>query len=70
MDDDYLKFKQDGGMFRVLSIIILVPDMLHIRFISGTSLFNHFPEGVTIYPFLDHQLKQVVSILNYWSSKS
>lgn len=69
MDDDYLKFKQDGELFRVLSIMILVPDTLHIPFISGTSLFNHFPEGTTIYPFLDKQILQAVSILNYWNSK-
>lgn len=69
MDDDYYKFKQDGELFRVLNILILVPDMIHMPFISGTSLFNNFPDGITIYPFLKNQVDRVVSILNYWNSK-
>ena len=69
MDDDYYKFKQDGELFRVLNILILAPDMIHMPFISGTSLFNNFPDGITIYPFLKVQVDKVVSILNYWNSK-
>jgi len=70
MDDEYLMFKQDGELFRVLAILILVPDLIHLPFITGTSLFNHFPEGVTIYPFLDKQINQAISILNFWNSKT
>lgn len=69
MDDDYYKFKQDGELFRVLNILILVPDMIHLPFISGTSLFNNFPDGITIYPFLKTQVDRVVSIINYWNNK-
>lgn len=69
MDDDYLKFKQDKELFRILSLLILTPDLIHIPFVSGTSFFNHFPEGTTLYPFLEKQILQAISILNYWNSK-
>ena len=66
MDDDYLKFKQHGEVTRMLLLFLLVPDLIHIPFISGASLFNHFPDGCLIYPLLKDALGVVQDILNMW----
>lgn len=45
IDDDYLKFRQEGEFMRVLLTLLLIPDLCLIPLISGTSIFNEYPEG-------------------------
>lgn len=66
MDDDYLKFKQHGELTRMLLLLLLVPDLLHIPFISGASLFNHFPDGCLAGSLLIEQLSMAQQILDSW----
>lgn len=63
LDDDYLQFKQDGEMVRCLLSIYLADDLLLIPFISGTALFNSFPDGCLIYPWLKKPLLDAIDVL-------
>lgn len=69
LDDDYLQFKQEGEIIRCLLMILLAPDLLHIPFISGTSLYNRYPDGCNFYPYLNGWLVKVQDILNYWGEE-
>ena len=69
MDDDYLIFKQDKELTKCLLLLLLAPDLLHIPFISGTSLFNHFKDGCLIYPFMEDYLIEAQKILIFWGEE-
>ena len=68
LDDDYLQFKQEGELFRVLLLKYLTPELLFFPFISGTSLYNMFPQGATVYPLLSSQLMEVEKIFEQWNN--
>lgn len=64
IDDDYLQFIQDGEFMRILLTIILIPDLIFIPLISGTSIYNQYPNG---YQFVQlSQIPQVMELLDYW----
>lgn len=63
LDEDYLQFKQEGELFRVMMIMYLLPDSFNIPFTSGTSLFNRFPQGAHIYPLLKDVVLEAQKIL-------
>lgn len=63
LDEDYLEFKQEGELFRVLMIMYLLPDSIHIPFTSGTSLYNRYPQGAHLYPLLKDKVVEVYKIL-------
>lgn len=68
LDDDYLQFKQEGELFRILLLQYLTPDLLFFPFISGTSLYNMFPRGATVYPLLNYQLMEINEIFKKWNN--
>lgn len=63
LDEDYLEFKQEGELFRIIMIMYLLPDSFNIPFTSGTSLFNRFPQGAHIYPILKDIVLEAQRIL-------
>ena len=69
LDDDWLLFKQSMDfkeLQRILFVLILARDLIHIPFISGASLLKIYPEGLYLLnEFLDTN-KQVLDIIEYW----
>ncbi len=67
MDDDYLKFKQENEIFRLVTLLVFAEDLIHVPFISGTSVFNQFLDGAQVV-FID-DFQKAVDIIKYWKSK-
>lgn len=64
IDDDYLKFKQDGEFMRILLTLILTPNLVFIPVVSGTGLYNQFPDG---YNFTQlEKVNSVCTLLHSW----
>lgn len=69
IDDDYLVFKQDGELFRLLLIFLLNKELAHIPFLSGTSMFSVFPNGHVIWPAKIDYIEKIYDIFNYWGEE-
>ncbi len=66
IDNDYLQFKQDGEFMRVLLTMLLTPELVFIPVVSGTCLYNQFPEG---YCFTQlEKVNSVCTLLNHWGN--
>ena len=64
MDEEYLQFKQKGELMRILFALLLTPDLIYIPLISGSSLFNQYPDG---YCFTQlQQIDEACLILGKW----
>ena len=67
ISDDYLRIKQDGEFMRVLLELILRPELIFIPLVSGTYLFNLYPNG---YSFTQiEKINSVATLLNKWKKE-
>lgn len=67
ISDDYLRIKQDGEFMRVLLALILRPELILIPLVSGTYLFNLYPDG---YSFAQiEKINSVATLLDKWKKE-
>lgn len=66
IDDDYLIFKQEGELFRTLLVCLLAKDLIHLPFLSGSTMFLIYPNGRQMWPEADFWLNKVAEIFEFW----
>lgn len=62
IDDDYLQFAIKGEFLRIFLILYGMSELRNVPFISGTFLYNQYPQGVTLYQLLEDSFEYLNSI--------